>query len=64
MNQLGNPEWSARPSEEVVDPRIQTHRTTEKTGALKRSLLPLAGRSTNDSTLNLRTLNFEKLFIL
>ena len=29
---LGKPEWAARPSEEAVDPRIQTHKTTEKTG--------------------------------
>ena len=36
---LGKPEWTTRPSEEVVDPRIQTHRNVEKVGALSRPLL-------------------------
>ena len=64
MNKLGKPEWATRPSEEVVNPRKQHTGRPKREGALRRSLLALAGSSRNDTPLNVRTLNFEKLVIL
>ena len=44
---LGKPEWATRPSEEVVDPRIQTNRTIEKVGGAEKTSTIVKGQRMN-----------------